>query len=131
MARRGRSSGARRRGGDRGSCRGSGARRRRRSGATWSALLGFTLREQHGCDVAGLGGLREIDLGFQFLLSRGGFLVALARQQFADAFGFVAFDGTGVRLLFSDAYLGQGIEDLLVRDLELSCQIIDTNFTHA
>jgi hypothetical protein len=39
-------------------------------------------------------------------------------------------NGTGVSLLFADAELGQHVDDGVGGDLQLPCELIDSNFSH-
>jgi hypothetical protein len=48
----------------------------------------------------------------------------------AHTLGFIAFERTGVGLLFGYANHGQSIQDLPALDFQFARQIIDSNFTH-
>ena len=49
----------------------------------------------------------------------------------ANFFGFVLFQGTGMRFLLGDADFGQYIENGFALDFQLSGQIVDSNLTHS
>ncbi len=106
---------------------------RRRSRTRRRNRLSSPLRDrlQH---VTGFGDVREIDLGLELIgRTRGSSARAAAAaglvlgKIFFHALGFIFFDGTGVRFLFSYADLRQNVEDGLALDLEFSCQIVDSN----
>jgi len=48
----------------------------------------------------------------------------------ADLLRFVLFNGTGVRLLFSDAYFRKCIENSFAFDFQLPGQIVNSNLAH-
>lgn len=49
----------------------------------------------------------------------------------ANFFGFVLFQGTGMRFLLGDADFGQHIENCLALNFQLSGQVVDSNLTHS
>jgi hypothetical protein len=48
----------------------------------------------------------------------------------ADYFGHGLINGTGVGLLLGHTELGQHVDDGVRGDLQLPCELIDSNFTH-
>jgi len=88
--------------------------------------------------IAGLGDVRQVDLGLDFVgfgarcasrlgrsLSCGGSL-----EVGAHFFCLMIFNGTGVSLLLRHTDQSQHIENGFAFDFELSCQIVDSNLTH-
>jgi len=51
-------------------------------------------------------------------------------QVSADLLRFVLFNGTGVRLLFSDAYFRKCVENRFAFDFQLPGQIVNSNLGH-
>ena len=83
--------------------------------------------------IAGLGDVRQVDLGLELILRRrsraraAGSAGLVLGKVFLYALGFVFFDRTGVRFLFGYADLNKNVEDRLALDLKFSCQIVDSN----
>jgi hypothetical protein len=48
----------------------------------------------------------------------------------ANLFGFMLFNGAGVRLASSQAELSQNVKNLAALDFQLSREIVDSNLTH-
>ncbi len=48
----------------------------------------------------------------------------------ADLLRFMLFNGTGVRLLFSDAYFRKCVENRFAFDFQLPGQIVNSNLAH-
>ena len=88
--------------------------------------------------VAGLGNMREVYLGLDFIAvgsSRpGGPAGTLCRTGSAEAgthlIRFMVFERTGMALLLGDSNFGKYIENGLALDFQLSCQIVDSNLAH-
>jgi hypothetical protein len=87
--------------------------------------------------IAGLGDVREVNLGLDFVgLACGtrraaGRALRLGRPEISPHFRrFVLFHGAGVRLFLGDPNFGQHVEDRLALHLEFSGQIVDSNLTH-
>ncbi len=82
--------------------------------------------------------VREIDLRLNLALGarrpgrlgRSGRLFRMSTKMLPDQDSFVLFQRTGVRLLLGDTHLGQDIENRLALDLQLACQIVDSNLAH-
>jgi hypothetical protein len=86
--------------------------------------------------IAGLGDLREVNLGFNFVsfptgtrpggrgLSIGG------AEMSAHLFRFVLLHRTGVRFFLSNSDLDQDIKNRLALDFQFPGQIVDSNLTH-
>jgi hypothetical protein len=96
----------------------------------------FLLRNgaQH---IAGARNMGEVNLGLDRVFSAGGAggsgggpFFGMGAEVFADQFGFMFFQGTGMCLLFGNADQGQGIKNSLALDFQLPGQIIDSNLTH-
>jgi hypothetical protein len=89
-------------------------------------------------NVARPGNVREINLGSNLIaihtararmLGRG--LGFTGRPQVdAQLLRFVLFHGTGVRLLFSDAYFRKCVENRFAFDFQLPSQIVNSNLAH-
>jgi hypothetical protein len=87
--------------------------------------------------IAGLGDVRQVNLGFELLglswrseaAAAAGF--CMLRKVLLDPLCFIHFNGTGVRLLFRYTDLDKNVENRLALHLEFSCQIIDSNLLHA
>jgi hypothetical protein len=47
-----------------------------------------------------------------------------------DDFRYRLINGTGVRFLFGDPELRQHVDDGVGGDLQLPCQLVDSDFTH-
>jgi hypothetical protein len=87
--------------------------------------------------IAGLGDMREVNLGFNLIgfatgarpggrgLSFGG-----GAEMSANLFCFVLLDRTRVRLLLCDSDCDQDIKNRLALDFQLPGQIVDSNLTH-
>jgi hypothetical protein len=91
-------------------------------------------RLQH---VSGLGDVREINLGLDFVgsglrgartLRSGAF--AGAAEIDTDLLRFMVFQGTGMRLLLGYADVRQRIENRFAFDFQLSGQIVNSNLAH-
>ena len=94
-------------------------------------LLGDQL--QH---IAGLGDVREVNLGLDFVSFAAGARLGGRGLGFSGTevsphlFGFVFFDRTGVRLLLRDTDFDQDIKNRLALDFQFPGQIVDSNLTH-
>jgi hypothetical protein len=88
--------------------------------------------------VAGLGNMREVYLGLDFIAVRtsrpGGPARTLCRTGCAEAgthfIRFMVFERTGMALLLGDSDFRKHIENGLALDFQLSCQIVDSNLAH-
>jgi hypothetical protein len=82
--------------------------------------------------------MRQINLGFYFFLAAQGARglacccggVGGAANVGAYFFGFVLFEGTGVRLLLGHADERQHVKNRLALDFQFSGEIVDSNLTH-
>ncbi len=89
-------------------------------------------------DIAGLGYMRKIDLGLDFIwldaAGAGAFAGHLRFTGRAEMCAylccFVFFDGTGMCLLLSHPHRNQCVENGLAFDFQLSSQIVDSNLAH-
>jgi hypothetical protein len=87
--------------------------------------------------VAGLGDLRQVNLGLDlFFGARRPALSGLGRfglagKVLAYPHRLVGFNGAGVGFLLRDPYLDQGVKDCLTLYFQLSCQIVDSNLLHS
>ena len=89
-------------------------------------------------DVAGLGNVREIDLGFDLVVAAGCARGARAgRGSFGARFkngahllSLVVLERTGVRLLLGDTSFRKNVENRLAFNFQLPSQIVDSNLTH-
>ncbi len=96
--------------------------------------LGGPLRNrlQH---IARFGDVRQVKLGLEFVCrcprSPAGSRFCVLLKVFLDPLGFVHFDGTGVRFLFSYTDLDESVEDRLALYLELPCQVVNSNLLHS
>ena len=88
--------------------------------------------------VTGLGNIREVDLGLDFIAvgaSRPGRPTGTLRRAGNAETGthfvrFMVFERTGMALLLGDSDFGKHIENGLAFDFQLSCQIVDSNLAH-
>jgi len=89
--------------------------------------------------IAGLGNVRQIDLGPDFIAigARGasgtacGLRFARSRTKMSPhLLRFVLLDGTGVRLFLGDPDFQQDVKDRLALDLQFSGQIVNSNLAH-
>ena len=103
------------------------------------ACLGFLflLLGQDGLQhVAGLGDMREINLGRNGLRSARGLRGGCARgprsalKMRAHLVGLIVLQRTGVGLAGSQAEFRQNIENLPALDFHLAREIVNTNLTH-
>jgi hypothetical protein len=87
-------------------------------------------------DVAGLGNMREIDLGRDGLRGARGRRAGLARvprfplELRAHLLGLMLFQRTGVGLAAVQAEFGKYVKNLLTLDLQLARENVDSNLTH-
>jgi hypothetical protein len=89
-------------------------------------------------DVAGLGNMREIDLGFDLVIAASSARGARAgRGSFGARFengahllSLVVLERTGVRLLLGDTSFRKNVENCLAFNFQLPSQIVDSNLTH-
>jgi hypothetical protein len=94
----------------------------------------FLLRDgaQH---VARTRNMREVDLGLDFVFDVGGGAgcpgsrpgLGMGPKTFPHQFGFVLFQGAGMRLFLRDTDFRQYVKNGLTLDLQLTGQIIDSN----
>jgi hypothetical protein len=82
--------------------------------------------------------VRKIDLGLNSVGFRpagtSGFSAGTLSggpEVLANLFGFMFFQGTGMRFLLGDPDIGQYIENGFALDFQLSGQIVDSNLTHS
>ena len=97
----------------------------------------FLLRDgaQH---VAGTGNVGEIDLGLDLIIaasrtrgSRGsGAFFGMGAEMPADEFRFVVLERARVGFLLRNAYFSENVKNRFALDLQLPCQIVDSNLTH-
>jgi hypothetical protein len=86
--------------------------------------------------IAGLGNMREINLGRNALRGAGHTCAALAGRpgsafkRRADLFGLVVFQRTGMGLAAGQAELRQYVKNLPAFDFHLAREIVDSNLTH-
>jgi hypothetical protein len=115
-----------------------GSSGRDRSSRRWRSCGRLLFTDDGFQNVAGLRNLGKINLGFNPVNFRaagtgrlGGTLgFAGAPETSPDFLGLVLLDGTGMGLLLGDADFGQGIENDLAFDFQLSGQVVDSNLTH-
>jgi hypothetical protein len=89
--------------------------------------------------IAGLGDMGEIDLGLDFILARrrprrlGGTLRlgSSGLEMSPHSFCFVAFERTGMGLLFRDANQRQHVQYGFALNFQFPGQIVDSNLTHS
>ncbi len=133
-------SGSRRRGGNhRGLCWRScnRGRRPRRRMALACLRLNFLLLGHNGLHhIAGLGNVREIDLGRNCLGGARSRTTAVARcprstlKLRTNLVGLVVFNRTGVGLALSETELCQHVKNLTAFHFHLAREIVDSNLTH-
>ncbi len=88
--------------------------------------------------VAGLGNMREVYLGLDFVAVRasgpGGPARTRCRTGGAEAgthsIRFMVFERTGMALLLGDSHFRKYIKNGFALDFQLSCQIVDSNLAH-
>jgi hypothetical protein len=97
----------------------------------------FLLRDgpQH---IPGSRDMGQIDLGLDFIFAAGkagrscgsGCFLAVGTEMFTDEFRLVLLERTGVGFLLGDTYFGENVKNGFALDLQLPCQIVDSNLTH-
>jgi len=110
----------------------------RRGLGDWRLRSGLLFLRDELEDVAGLGNMREIDLGFDLVIAAGSARGARAgRGSFGARFkngahllSLVVLERTGVRLLLGDTSFRKNVENCLAFNFQLPSQIVDSNLTH-
>jgi hypothetical protein len=79
----------------------------------------------------------EVNLGLDRFFTAGGAcrpgtgtFFGMGAEVLADQFGFVLFQGTGMRLLLGNADEWEGVKNGFALDLQFPGQIVDSNLTH-
>jgi len=86
--------------------------------------------------ITGLGDVREVNLGLDFVSFAAGARLGGRGLGFSGTevgphlFRFVFLDRTGVRFLLRDADFDQDIKNRLALDFQFPGQIVDSNLTH-
>jgi hypothetical protein len=96
------------------------------------------LRPDGAQNVAGLGNVREVDLGLDFVGINSAaahrparwLRLAVGLEMGPHLGRFVLFQRTGMGLLLGDPDFCKHVEDRLTLDFQLSGQVVDSNLAH-